>query len=42
MISGEAIDLLDKMLKYDKNKRINCVDGMAHSYFDPIREFLAK
>ena len=42
MVSAEAIDLLDKMLKYDKNKRINCVDAMAHPYFDPIREFLAK
>jgi len=42
MISEEGIDLLEKMLKYDKNERINCVDAMAHSYFDPIREFVAK
>ena len=42
MISAEAIDILDKMLQYDKNKRINCKDAMAHAYFDPIREFLAK
>ena len=42
MVSAEAVDLLDKMLKYDKNKRVNCKDAMAHTYFDPIREFLAK
>lgn len=42
MISEEALDLLEKMLKYDKNHRINCTDAMAHPYFDPIREFVAK
>jgi len=42
MCSEEAIDLLGKMLVYDKNNRINCKDAMAHSYFDPIREFIAK
>ena len=30
------------MLVYDKNLRINCKDALAHSYFDPIREFIAK
>jgi casein kinase II subunit alpha len=38
----EALDLLSKMLVYDKNLRINCKDAMAHKYFDPIREFVAK
>ena len=42
MISPEALDLLDKMLVYDKNERINCRDGMAHPYFDPIRDFIKK
>lgn len=42
LCSSEAIDLLGKMLRYDKNKRINCKDAMAHAYFDPIREFVAK
>lgn len=40
MISNEALDLLDRMLKYDKNERINCADAMKHPYFDPVREFL--
>lgn len=35
-----AIDLLDKMLKYDKNERIRPKDAMNHPYFDPIREFI--
>jgi serine/threonine protein kinase len=41
-VTDEAIDLIEKMLKYDKNHRINCKDAMAHRYFDPIREFVAK
>ena len=42
MISPEALDLLDKMLVYDKNERITCKDAMAHPYFDPIRDFIAQ
>jgi len=37
-----AIDLLSKMLVYDKNLRINCKEAMKHPYFDPIRDFVAK
>jgi len=42
MCSPEAIDLLTKMLVYDKNNRINVPDAMKHPYFDPIREFVAQ
>lgn len=42
MCAPEALDLLGKMLVYDKNERINCVDAMAHSYFDPVREFVQE
>ena len=42
MCSDEALDLLDKMLKYDKNNRIKPKVAMQHPYFDPIREFIAK
>ena len=42
MISPEALDLLEKMLQYDKNKRIGTKEAMAHKYFDPIRDFLKK
>ena len=42
MVSDDAIDLLGKMLVYDKNERIKCKDAMKHKYFDPIREFIAE
>jgi casein kinase II subunit alpha len=42
MCSNEALDLLNKMLVYDKNLRINCVDAMKHTYFDPVREFVQE
>lgn len=34
----EAIDLLKKMLVYDKNLRITPRDAMQHAYFDPVRQ----
>lgn len=40
LANEDAIDLLGKMLKYDKNLRIKPVDAMKHKYFDPIREFI--
>lgn len=40
MCTPEALDLLSKMLVYDKNERVNCKQAMAHPYFDPIREFV--
>jgi len=40
LCSAESLDLLDKMLKYDKNTRITPKDAMAHAYFHPIREFV--
>lgn len=42
MCSPEAIDLLSKMLVYDKNERIKCKEAMAHTYFDPIRDFVKQ
>lgn len=38
LISPEAIDLLDKMLRYDHEERILPIDAMQHEYFKPIRE----
>ena len=35
-----AIDLLDKMLRYDKNERIRPKDAMKHPYFEPILDFI--
>ena len=36
-VSEEALDLLRKMLVYDKNRRITPRDAMKHPYFEPIR-----
>ena len=33
----EALDLLDKMLRYDHAERITTADAMQHPYFAPIR-----
>ena len=31
--SGESLDLLEKMLKFNPNERINCEGGINHDYF---------
>ena len=40
MVSAEAVDLLTKMLVYDKNKRIRVEEAINHPYFDPIRDIV--
>jgi len=42
LVSEEAIDLLGKMLTYDKNLRISAKDAMKHEYFDPVRPKLSE
>jgi len=37
-VTSEALDLLEKMLIYDKAYRISAKEAMAHPYFDCIRE----
>jgi casein kinase II subunit alpha len=39
-ITPEGLDLLDKMLQYDKNKRITPAEAMQHPYFASIRKML--
>lgn len=42
-ISGDALDYVDKLLRYDHQERLTPRESMAHSYFDPVRaECLAK
>lgn len=41
-ISDEALDLLNKMLRYDHAERITPKDAMDHPYFKPVKEFNAK
>jgi serine/threonine protein kinase len=36
-VSVEAIDLLEKMLVYDKNLRISPAEALEHDYFLPLK-----
>lgn len=38
LASNEAIDLLDKLLRYDHLERLTPREAMAHPYFDEIRK----
>eukprot|EP00877_Chromochloris_zofingiensis_P013757 jgi/Chrzof1/8635/Cz03g18120.t1 len=38
LVSPEAIDFLDKLLRYDHQERLTCKEAMAHPYFAPVRE----
>lgn len=40
LANSEAIDILNKMLLYDKAERITAKDAMMHSYFTPVRKHL--
>ncbi len=40
MVNEEGLDLLRKMLVYDKNERITPIEAMKHNYFYPIRQWL--
>jgi len=35
--SNEAIDFLDKLLRYDHQERLTAREAQAHAYFDPVR-----
>lgn len=38
LANEEALDLLDKCLRYDHTERITAAEAMAHPYFDPVRD----
>jgi len=38
LVSDAAIDLLDKMLQYDHQKRPTCKEAMQHAYFFDVRQ----
>ena len=38
LVSEDALDLLDNMLRYDHAERITPKDAMEHPYFKPIKE----
>ncbi|PNW73111.1 hypothetical protein CHLRE_14g619166v5 [Chlamydomonas reinhardtii] len=37
LVSPEAIDFVDKLLRYDHQERLTCREAMAHPYLAPIR-----
>ncbi|KXJ91187.1 kinase-like domain-containing protein [Microdochium bolleyi] len=37
-VSNEAIDFLDKLLRYDHQERLTAKEAQAHAYFAPIRD----
>ena len=37
-VTEEALDFLDKLLRYDHQERLTAKEAMAHPYFAPIRE----
>ena len=37
LVSPEAIDFLDRLLRYDHQERLTAAEAMAHAYFDPVR-----
>lgn len=37
LVSAEAIDLLDKCLRFDHQERPTALEAMKHPYFDPVR-----
>eukprot|EP00798_Chlamydomonas_sp_ICE-L_P027192 gene27192-2436_t len=38
LANSEAIDFLDKLLRYDHQERLTCKEAMAHPYFNVVRE----
>ncbi|KAH7399363.1 kinase-like domain-containing protein [Pyrenochaeta sp. MPI-SDFR-AT-0127] len=37
-VSNDAIDFLDKLLRYDHQERLTAKEAMAHPYFAPVRQ----
>lgn len=42
LVSDEALDFVDKILRYDHQERLTAKECMMHPYFDPIRRLLKQ
>jgi len=42
LVSPEAIDLIDKCIRYDHTDRITADEALRHPYFDPVRYIQAN
>lgn len=38
LVSNAAIDLIDRLLRYEHTERLTAAEAMQHEYFAPIRE----
>ena len=38
-MSNDSLDFVDRLLRYDHNKRLTPREAMAHAYFKPVREY---
>ncbi|KAF2754314.1 putative casein kinase [Pseudovirgaria hyperparasitica] len=41
-VSNDAIDFLDKLLRYDHQERLTAEEAMAHPYFSPVKQNAAQ
>ena len=41
LVSPEALDFLDKLLRYDHQERLTAREAMDHPYFNPVKEAAA-
>jgi serine/threonine protein kinase len=41
-ISNEAIDFLDRLLRYDHQERVTAKEAQSHPYFEPVRQQAAQ
>ena len=37
LVSPEALDFLDKLLRYDHQERLTAMEAMEHAYFFPVK-----
>lgn len=42
LVSADALDLLDHLLKYDHQERYTAAEAMKHKYFDTVRDIINK
>lgn len=38
LVTPEALDLLDRMLRYNHQERITAKEAMEHPFFAPVRQ----
>lgn len=42
LVTAEALDFLDKLLRYDHQERLSAREAMEHPYFYPVKEAQAQ